>query len=248
MNLDVVALELYTVRDETARDFVGTIRRVAAMGYQAVEFAGYGGLSAAEMRQLLAETGLKVAATHVGLAALEQDSAKEIAYCQEIGCSYLVMPWLAPDLRTPEFIRSLAPRMNAWGQQCRAAGITFGYHNHDFEFKQHEGKYLLDHLLDETDPNLVSLELDVYWVAYAGVDPSDYLRKHAGRVPIVHLKDMAPDRTFTEVGDGTLGLEQVTRVAKESGTRWFIVENDAPKMPSLESAQRSLENLRQMSV
>lgn len=246
MSATAIALELYTVRDETARDFAGTLRRVAAMGYPAIEFAGYGGLSAANMVALLKETGLRVAATHVGLAALEQDIDAEIAYCRAIDCSYLILPWLPPDQRDLDTFRRLAIRMNEFGQRCHEQGITFGYHNHDFEFAQTEGHYLLDYLLDNTDPSFVQLELDVYWAAYAGVDPATYIRQRAGRIPVVHLKDMTPDRHFTEVGDGILHLDSVYQVAKESGCQWYVVENDAPQMPSLESARCSLENLRRI--
>ncbi len=243
MNSNSVALQLYTVRDETARDFAGTLRRVAEIGYPAVEFAGYGGLASAQMAALLAETGLQAASTHVGLANLEQDLEQAISYCLEIGCSFLVMPWLAPESRSAESMRALAPRFNEIGQRCRERGISFGYHNHAFEFAESNGHYLLDILLNETDPALVALEFDVYWAAFAGVDPIAYLHKYPGRVPLVHLKDMTPERTFTEVGEGTLDIEGIIQAAQQGGTQWFMVENDAPSIPSLESARRSYENL-----
>lgn len=247
MNTTPLVLELYTVRDETARDFTGTIRRVAEMGYDGVEFAGYGDLTAEEMHALLTEVGLRAYATHVKLDALEQTLDQEIAYCKQIACPYLVLPWLAPTMRNEETIRALAPRLNEFGRRCQEQGITFGYHNHDFEFAtQPDGTRLLDLLLSLTDPTLVSLELDVYWAAFAGVSPASVLQQYAGRVPLVHLKDMTPDRHFTEVGDGTLNLAQLLPVAEQSGTKVYIVENDAPTMPSLESARRSLANLRQM--
>ncbi len=239
-----VALELYTVRDETARDFAGTLRRVAEIGYGAVEFAGYGGLSAAQMSALLGETGLRAAATHVGLAALEANIEAEIEYCLAIDCRYLVLPWLPPEQRTPAHFTALAPRLNEFGRRCQERGLTFGYHNHDFEFETADGAYLLDHLLDATDPQLVNLELDVYCAAFAGVDPAAYISNRSGRVPLVHLKDMDAERRFTEVGDGTLDLQAIFSAAEQNGSAWYIVENDAPRMPSLESARRSLENLR----
>ncbi|GAC1560343.1 MAG: sugar phosphate isomerase/epimerase [Ktedonobacteraceae bacterium] len=244
MDIRSVALQLYTVRDEMAKDFAGTVRKVAALGYQGVEFAGYGGLTAYEMKVLLAETGVRAVSTHIRLEALEQDLAKEIAYCQEIGCMFLILPWLAPEQRTIETFRQLAPRLNVFGHQCQEAGITFGYHNHDFEFVQYGGETLMDVLLAQTEPTLVKLECDVYWAAYAGVNPSTFLRQHAGRVPLVHIKDMTPERTFAEVGDGTLDIASIIEVARTSGTQEFIVENDAPVLPSLESARRSLENIR----
>jgi sugar phosphate isomerase/epimerase len=239
-----IALQLYTVRDETSRDFAGTLRQVARLGYSAVEFAGYGGLSSGQMEALLAETGLHAVSTHVGFAALERGLDRELDYCQAIGCASLVLPALPSEHRSAGDMPSFAQRLNESGRRCHERGITFGYHNHDFEFARSGGAMLLDVLLENTDPLVVALEFDVYWAAYAWVDPAVYLRKHAGRALLIHVKDMAADRSFTEVGEGTLDMAGICRAAREQGARWYIVENDQPRMPSLESARRSLENLR----
>ncbi len=240
MNLQV-ALELYTVRDETSRDFVGTLRRVALLGYTGVEFAGYGNLTAPEMSALLAETGLRPVATHLRLDALQDSHLDEaIHYCQDIGCSIIVLPSLPQERRTLEGIQALAPQLNAIGQRCQQHGITFGYHNHDFEFTRVDGTYLLDYLLQLTDASLVKIELDVYWAAYAGVDPVAYLQRHADRIALIHLKDMAADRSMTEVGKGILDMQSMCAFAEEHSL-WGIVEHDHPEIPSLESARISLE-------
>jgi sugar phosphate isomerase/epimerase len=241
-----IAPHLYTVRDETARDFAGTLRRVAEISYEAVEFAGYGGLSALEIKTLLDETGLRAASVHVGLDRLQSDLHGAIDECRVLGSPYLVLPWLPPGQRDAAFFDALAPQLNEIGRRCREHGLVFAYHNHDFEFVQSDGAYLLDCLLDTTDPTLVALELDVYWAAYAGVDPAGYLRQRAGRVPLVHLKDMAADRSFAEGGDGTLDFAAIFAAAEEGGALWYIVEHDQPAMPALESARRSLQNLRTM--
>lgn len=242
-----IALQLYTVRDETARDFAGTLRKVAEIGYTAVEFAGYGGLSSQEMKELLRETGLQAVSTHLGLHALEQDLEKEMAYCLEIGCPFLIVPWLTPEYRNPEALRALAPRFNEFGQRCKEHGLEFGYHNHDFEFtRSDEGEFLFDNLLNATEPDLVKIELDTYWAAYAGVDPITYLRQQGARAALIHLKDMTPQRTFTEVGDGTLDIKGICVAAQEIGARFYVVENDAPAIASLESVERSLKNLQQI--
>ena len=238
-----IALQLYTVRDETARDFAGTLRRVAEMGYPAVEFAGYGGLPANQLVSLLAELGLQAASTHIGFAALEQRLDAELDFCQALGCQYLVLPALPPEQRGEERIRALSAWFNEAGQRCRERGITFAYHNHNFDFARSDDRFLLDLLLENTDPTLVALECDVYWAAFAGVDPASYLQRWSGRVPLLHLKDMASDRRFTEVGDGTLDMSTICRTASAGGTRWYIIENDQPRLPSLESAHRSLEYL-----
>ena len=241
MHYSQVALELYTVRDETQRDFAGTLRRVAQMGYPGVEFAGYGGLSEQEMAALLAETGLKVPGTHVGLDALSGEQLEaSIRYCRAINCPLMVLPWLAQEWRTLDGIRALAPRLNAIGQRCRDAGIQFGYHNHDFEFASMEGQTLLDHLLAITDPHLVKMEVDVYWAAYAGHDPLALLDRLGERVALIHFKDMAADRSMTEVGKGILDMQGITAFAQQHNL-WAAVEHDHPTRPSLESARLSLE-------
>jgi sugar phosphate isomerase/epimerase len=244
MNDLLLALQLYTVRDETRRDFAGTLRRVAQIGYAGVEFAGYGNLTAQEMSALLAEIGLHVAGTHLGLDALQGTQLDEsIRYCQDISCSFMVLPSLPKEWRTLEMIQALAPRLDDIGRQCQKYGITFAYHNHDFEFTRVDNGCLLDYLLETTDPSLVKIELDVYWAAYAGVDPVSYLQAHADRVALVHLKDMAADRSMTEVGKGMLDMQHICAFAQVRGL-WGIVEHDYPQISSLESARISLEHLK----
>ncbi|MBO0793174.1 MAG: sugar phosphate isomerase/epimerase, partial [Ktedonobacteraceae bacterium] len=233
-----LGLQLYTVRDETARDFRQTLRSVAEIGYQGVEFAGYGSIPSKEMAALLSDLNLRAQSTHVGLDALEADLDAELNYCLDIGCSYLVLPYLGGEWRSAENLLKLATRLNEIGRESQQRGITFAYHNHDFEFQQANGSYLLDLLLDATDPAYVKLELDTYWAAYAGADTIAYLRKRAGRVPLIHLKDMTAQRTFAEVGDGTLDISGFIKAAKEGGAEYFFVENDQPTIPSLESARR----------
>ena len=241
MNDLQVALQLYTIRDETKQDFAGTLKWVSQIGYAGVEFAGYGNLTSVEMSALLAETKLKAVSTHLGLDALEnQQLSASIRYCKDIGCSYIVLPSLQKEWRTKEGIKVLAPRLDAIGRQCQKHGITFGYHNHDFEFTRVDGVYLLDYLLQATDPSLVKIELDVYWAAYAGVDPVSYLQILADRVVLVHLKDMAADRSMTEVGKGILNMQQICAFA-QARSLWGIVEHDYPQIPSLESARISFE-------
>jgi sugar phosphate isomerase/epimerase len=241
MNKLQVALELYTVRDETSRDFAGTLRRVAQIGYTGVEFAGYGNLTSQEMSALLAETGLYPVSTHVGLDALQDTQLDaSIRYSLDIGCPSIILPWLSNEWRTREGLQALAPRLNAIGQRCQEYGITFGYHNHDFEFTRVNGNYLFEYLLQATNPSLVKIELDVYWAAYAGVDPVEFLQTHADRIALIHLKDMAADRSMTEVGKGILDMRRICEFAQARGL-WGIVEHDHPQIPSLESARISLE-------
>src|ERR1051326_2168887 len=151
MDRPPIALQPYTVRDETARDFAGTIRQVAALGYRAVEFAGYGGLSSSDLAALLEETKLRAASTHISLATLESDLDRELDYCQTVNCASIVLPWLPPEQRSAESFRALVPFLNEVGRRCHERGIAFSYHNHDFEFVQDDGKFMLDLLLESTD-------------------------------------------------------------------------------------------------
>jgi sugar phosphate isomerase/epimerase len=251
MTIQSVGLQLYAVRDEMARDFSSTLRRVAEMGYKGVEFAGYGKVSSKEMAALLADLGLRAFGSHVGLLLLEQNLNYEIDYCLDIGCPYIAIPTLTPQWRSRDGsdYRRLAAYLNTIGQRCHQQGISLVYHNHDFDFVQdgqNEGQYLLDILLAETDPTYLQLELDSGWAAYSGVDTLSYLQKYAGRVPLIHLKDMTSQRTFAEIGDGTLDIAAYYKAALASGTRYYLVDNDTPRHPSLESVHRSLENLEKI--
>lgn len=241
-----IALQLYTVRDESAKDFRGTLRRVAELGYQAVEFAGYGDLSASELRALLSELGLRPAATHA--LKLEQSASElesSLTYARELGCTYAVIPWMGLARLTETPFATLVQEITALGQRCQAAGLHLVYHNHDYSFHRlADGHLLLDDLLAACDPALLALELDIYWAAYAGIDPLEYLHRQRGRVALVHLKDMAANREMAEVGTGTLDFSAIIAAAQAGGAQWFVVEHDHPTMPSLESARISLENLR----
>ncbi len=243
-----LALQLYTVRDELARDFAGTMRSVADIGYRAVELAGNGGLSAAELKALLSDIGLQAISTHISLDLLENDAEAAMTYAREVGCTYAVCPYLPAERRgDAAAYRALAQILTRAGAMARDHGLTFAYHNHNFEFEIVDGRYALDVLLEASDPALVGSEFDVYWAAYAGVDPADYIRKLGRRCPLVHLKDMADnaDRSFAEVGEGTLDFDAIVSAAQEAGTQWYIVEQDRSYNRSpLEAARLSLDNLR----
>ena len=241
---NIIALQLYTVRDETAKDFKGTLRAVAEIGYHGVEFAGYGGLGSKELAAALSEYGLKTVGSHVGLTLLEQDIDREISYCLEIGSPYLIVPWIDKSLLAQaETLKKFIDQLNDYGRRCQARGLTLAYHNHQFEFETVDGKTLLERIIEATDPALVKFEIDTYWAAFAGVDPITLIRQLSGRVATLHLKDMSPERTFTEVGTGTLDIAGYIEAGQAAGVTTYIVENDQPTIPSLESARSSLAAL-----
>lgn len=240
-----VALQLYTVREEAARDFAGTLRRVAEVGYPAVEFAGYGGLTAEQVRDLLAELGLRAAGTHTGLDALQSDFAGVVALHHALDCAHCTVPSLPRRYGHDEAgFRQAAADLEAVGRRLRAEGITLAYHNHAHEFVRCGERYGLDILYEESDPECVRAELDVYWCKRGGVDPAAYIRKLGARCALLHLKDMAADGDFAEVGTGTLDFAGILAAGDAAGVRWLIVEQDTCRRPPLEAIGISLASLR----
>jgi sugar phosphate isomerase/epimerase len=242
-----VGLQLYTLRDLLGDRFKETLEQVAAMGYKGVEFAGiYGGLSAPELRQFLGRLGLEVAGLHVSLEQLEQGLDAQIALARTLGAPYLVCPWIDSELRGSEARwRVLFGRLERLGKACREAGIRLAYHNHSFEFEEKiAGQPVFDALFAGA-PSL-EVELDVAWAHAGGQDPAAYLRKYAGRVPLVHLKDLRGRQTV-ELGRGEVPLEATLQAARAGGVRWLLVEQDESAKP-LESVRLSLEWLRSREI
>jgi sugar phosphate isomerase/epimerase len=245
-----IALQLYTLREQAAEDFVGTLRRVAEIGYAGVEFADYGGLSAPELKALLDELGLRAAGSHVALPLLENELDAVIDYSLTIENPYVVCPSIPSDRRGDEAsVQALAQSLNRIGAVCRVEGLRFCYHNHAFEFETFDGQSILDILYGDTDPELLEAEVDTYWVQFAGLDPANLIERYSDRVALVHLKDMDPqDGTFAEVGEGTLDWQAIFAASEAAGAEWYVVEQDRCKRPPLESVRLSLANLRAMGA
>jgi len=246
-----VALQMYSVRDEAARDFLGTLKAVAGVGYKAVELAGYGDLSAAQLRKELDNLGLSALSSHVALALMRKDLEQVIDESLVLGCRYVICPWLPEDERGDAGkYRQLAAELDTYAARCGERGIGFAYHNHDFEFKVLDGKYAIDILRENTDARHVKFELDVYWAHYAGVDPAAFLSHLGLRCGIVHLKDMTKDaeRTFAEVGEGQVSFAPIFAAAEKAGVDFYVVEQDRCRRPPLESVALSLKNLRNWGI
>lgn len=246
-----VALQLYTVRDLTEKDFAGTLRRVADLGYAGVELAGTGGLSARDLRRILDDLGLKVAGSHVGIEMLEANIGEALDYNEALGNKHVVCPYLDASRRqTVADWKRIASLFEQVAVACRDRGMTFAYHNHSFEFEPLEGTNGMEVLLGSSDPELVRIELDLYWVKHGGEDPAAFLRRLGRRVVLVHFKDMAADesRSFAEVGEGILDWPAILEACEATDAQWYIVEQDVCQRPSIESAALSLDNLRRMGV
>ncbi|USB33550.1 sugar phosphate isomerase/epimerase [Paenibacillus sp. YPG26] len=245
-----IGLQLYTLRDETAEDFRGTLRKVAELGYEGVEFAGYGDIPADEMKALLDELGLKAISSHVPLQAMRTDLHKEMDYLRTLGAEYMICPYLAPEERPQgDGWRELFSFLQEVGAEARKHGLILGYHNHDFEFQDHVGgRTAFDALFEETSPESVQTELDVCWVQYAGHDPIAYINNYAGRLPLLHLKDFNTDEQgqliTLELGKGIVDLPAVIDTAAHAGVKWLIVEQDSCQIPPLQSVRNSLDWLK----
>ncbi len=247
--LERVGLQLYTLREAMAEDPVGTIARVAGMGFDEVEFAGYHGLGHAEVRQALANAGLTAPAAHAGLRQILDDSSRWIETCAEIGHRYLVLAYLQPHERERlDQYKSYADALQKVGEACRAAGIQLAYHNHDFEFVSLEGTVPYELLLG-TDPELVEMELDLFWITKAGADPLRYFDAHPGRFTLFHVKDLHADTgTFTEVGSGTVPFARIFAAREKAGLRHAFVEQDVIRGDVWASLRQSLGYVRNLEL
>ncbi len=242
-----VALQMYTLRDLTEKDFLGTLKQVAAIGYAGVELAGFGNLSAVKLKAVLGDLGLGIAGAHVGLLDMsEAELDAAIDYHLALGNKYLVHPWANAD--SADGWRAIAQKLNAAGARCRARGLQVCYHNHAHEFTQFDGTTALELLYANTDPANLQAELDLFWVSKGGSDPVDLIEQYADRVPLLHCKDMDAEGEFAEVGEGSLDWEEIFATAPEAGVQWYIVEQDICKRPPLESVTLSFQNLKKMGI
>jgi sugar phosphate isomerase/epimerase len=242
------ALELYTLREQASQDFVGMLKEVAAAGYAAVEFAGYGGIPATELRQIIDGLGLRAISSHVGFKRFQDEAARVIEELQILGCDYAVVPGLPQDLRNPESVPLLSERFNRWGEACRAAKLRFGYHNHGWELEPMAGSTMLELLATNTDSQLVDLQLDVYWALFSGADPIPIIERLSGRIPTLHAKEMSSESRDkdTTVGDGVTDWAGVLAAACKAGTEWFIVEQEDDPANAYRDIRRSLANLHRL--
>jgi sugar phosphate isomerase/epimerase len=234
-----IGLQLYTVRDECARDLDATLRIVAALGYEGVEL--FGDVDVPRVRALLDELGLEVAGRHIGLDA---DVETLAADAQILGCNRIALSWIDPPTTVAERDASVA-RIAALASRARDAGLQFGFHNHWGELERLEdGTTLLDRLR-ELPADLLWLELDLGWGWEAGTPPVRLLEWARGRTPLVHVKDLRArgTREFCPVGDGAVGYDGIVAKAEELGVEWLIVEQDELDRAPAEALERSFKAL-----
>jgi sugar phosphate isomerase/epimerase len=238
-----IAVQMYTLRDDCEKDFAWTLKKVAELGFDGVELAGFWGMTAQELKGLLDELGLKVASSHIPLEELKNNLSQVIADQKTLGSTYVVCPYLMPEHRTEEHYRSLISFLDEAGEACRLEGLTLLYHNHDFELeKLSDGRTALASIFEDTNSDNVQAEFDVYWLTKAGNNPVEWIQQYKNRTPIVHLKDMTTDEEqfFAELGTGGVDIEAILALGEEAGVEWWIVEQDISRRSPLESIEISM--------
>ena len=239
--MDNICLQLFSVRNECEKDFKGTLKKVADMGYCSVEFAGHVGLSSAEMKTELKKNNLKAIGAHKSLEYLETSLDTEIEYAKEVGYDYIICS--STSMETREDAIAFANRLSEMAIKCTMQGLYLAYHNHAHEFQKDGDETLFDIMMEHSD-SLLLLEIDVYWVAFAGFNPIDLLKKYAGRVPLLHLKDLGTDENNEKcnmiLGKGTLPFPNIIAVANHLGTEHFIVDQDYCVESEFDTAKANL--------
>lgn len=250
--LSTIGIQLYTIRELVQKDFIGTLRLISQIGYNAVEAAGYAnrkfyGLLPREYALICNENGLQPLSTHTGILSGNADEIIEDTV--KAGMQYLVLPSIPSERRkTIDDYQKLADDFNVIGSKCKEAGIKFGYHNHAFEFNELENQVPYDLLLTKTDPGLCFMQLDLYWMVYAGFEPKEYFKRFPDRFELWHVKDMKQDesRESTEIGSGVIDFPELFRLKDKAGMKYFFVEQEAFKIPPEESIAVSFRYLEKL--
>ena len=269
-----VGIQLYSLRDDMEKDMDATLAAVKAAGYDYVEFAGYFGKSAEEIKALLDKHGLECVSVHqTHDVFLGADAQKHADFIKTLGAKYCCIPWMpVQKISNSEGFAKLCEEAAIAGKLLKENGIQLGYHNHDFEFLELDGEFIFDKLYSTVPADLLTTEIDTCWVKYAGQDPAEYIRKYAGRVGIVHLKDFTCKNVnagpayalidengneikgvsrednefmFKALGTGMQDFKAILEACEASGTEYIFYEQDqAPERPAIESAKMSREFLK----
>ena len=263
-----MGLQLFSIHDDMMRDAVGTLEAVKAMGYEDFEIYGfdpdkvtYYGYPVADLKKILDDMGLTATSGHYGFADYfskpEDDLRRFVDQCikgaKVLQTPYITWPWLAPEQRNLESFKILAQKLNTIGAQVKAAGLGFAYHNHGFEFEEHDGGIGYDIILAETDPSLVKLQIDFYWVMHSSkLTPKQWIQKQPGRYVMWHIKDMDKvTRDYTELGNGSINYLEALPDPVESGLEYYYIEQGgnfahSPLRSASDSAAYFKENLQKL--
>ena len=263
-----IALQLYTVRDDAANDFYGTLKKIKEMGYEGVEFAGLHGADPTDVKKWCEKIGLVPISAHVPFIDLLRNPTTVLSTYANIGCKYVVFPYFLPEHRPshPNF-PYVIEYLTTISRAAKALGIQMLYHNHDFEFQDYEGQIALDVLYSKVPADLLQTEIDTCWASVGGVDPAEYVRKYSNRSPIVHLKDYFGEQSenmyeligidgtkkqrptnfeLRPVGSGIQNIPAILEAAIAAGSEWVVVEQDFPSMnlTPMECAKKSIDYIK----
>jgi len=243
-----VGVQLYSVRDDCAKDLPGVLEAVGKMGYTGVEFAGYYGRSAADLRRLLEQNHLSCYGTHVGLEALQGDNlAKTIAFCKELGCPFVCVPWLPEQKRDSKAsVLETARLFDETAKQLAKEGLILGWHNEDYEFKKIDGDTIWQTFWANSGKT-VAMQFDIGNALSVGEQAAPYLLKYPRRVVSVHLKDFSASNKSALLGEGDEHWNEVIPILKnKTATRWFIVEQESYGEPPLVCVEKCLRNFERL--
>jgi sugar phosphate isomerase/epimerase len=258
MPTSVLAAQLYTVRQftQTLPEFADSLRKIRAIGYQAVQVSGIGPIPDADVKRAADDNGLEICITHISYDLLVNNLPQVIEQHQLWNCKNVAIGSMPAEFRaSEEGIRRFTGQANKIGQELAKAGLTFSYHNHSFEFARYGRLTGLDIIYSESDPRYLQAELDTYWIQHGGGDPVEWVRRVKDRMPVIHLKDMAvvPEgqgakQIMAEVGEGNLNWPAILAACTEAHVQWYAVEQDICQRSPFESLQISYQNLKGMGL
>ncbi|HVO39900.1 MAG TPA: TIM barrel protein [Spirochaetia bacterium] len=230
---DNVAAQLWTVRSrcQDAAALASTLAALRSIGYRAVELAGLGGIPTDDVRSIVEGAGMTSCSAHADSEQILEDPGAVVRTMKALGCDSLAYPYPRnQDLSSPEGVSRLCRRLSRAGEVFHSEGITFSYHHHAIELQKVGGRTVLETILEQTDPRLLQLQPDTYWLQAGGVDPARWITRFAGRVPLLHVKDYGVDSAgkaiFREIGAGNLDWTGILSAARKAGCKWHIVEQD----------------------
>jgi sugar phosphate isomerase/epimerase len=247
----MIAVQLYTVRSllQDSSRIGEVLDRLREIGYRAVEVAGVNENAVTRFGDELKRAGLVACASHVGLDRLTTDLDAVAGECREWGCEYVVVPALPERYRSREGFKRFAVEAVEIARRLSESSLRLAYHNHAYELERSGDETWLETLLNTAPEGALQAEFDTYWLQFGGAAPAEWIRRFKGRVPLTHLKDVAVDKgnpVDAEVGEGNLNWREILIACRDAGTRWLIVEQDAPRRDPLESVAISYANLTKL--
>lgn len=245
--LDRIGLQLYTLREMAKRDLARTLAAVARIGYSEVEFAGYFGHPAKEVRAMLDANGLTSPGSHVSMDDLGKGWDSLVDDAAVLGQKYLALAWIDERERTVEGYETVAKRLNDAAGRARRRGIGVAYHNYNYEFAPVGGTTGFDILLTRCPPENLMMEADVFWMRQAGQNPVDWFARYPGRFRMLHVKDMGPPpkNEMVDVGRGVVDWRAILSAGMRAGVEHVFVEHDEPERP-LDSVRQGYRHLRRL--